>query len=72
MSSKNINIDYCNSWGFKPSADRLQNILRQAFPDSKINSRPAQSKTKSISVSVEKESKSTNVWNKGKAETDNE
>jgi len=35
--SKNISIEYCNSWGYGPSAKRLQNILQQAFPDSKVN-----------------------------------
>ena len=72
MSSKNINIEYCNSWGYKPSADRLQNILRQAFPDAKISTRESQSKTRQINVSVEKNSKKAEVWAKGKADTDNE
>lgn len=52
--SKNINIEHCSSWGMGKSAERLQNILKQAFPEYKVN----------LSKSKEKLTKLRWMWKK--------
>lgn len=51
------------------SAERLQNILKQAFPEYKVNLSKSKEKTNKIKVNVEKNSKNTQVWSDGKDNT---
>ena len=71
MSNK-IDIEYCSGWGYGPAAQRLQDVLRKAFPDTEIKTRAASGKTSRIDVSVEKKGASQRVWSKNKAETDHQ
>lgn len=66
MSGK-IEIEYCGGWGYAPSARRLQEVLKQAFPDAKIQTRAASDRTSRIDVTVEKKGeKGLRVWSKNK------
>lgn len=67
--SKNINIEYCNGWGYGKSAERLQNILKQAFPEAKVNLSKSKEKTSRINVTVDKNAKNIQIWSDGKDNT---
>ena len=67
IMSKRINIEHCTSWGFTKAAGRLQNVLEQAFPKTKVTLIPAKARTSKIEVKVVSEE---TVWSDGKENTE--
>lgn len=70
MSNKKVAIEYCNSWGFRGPAGKLQQVLQQAFPQSKIEVKPAANKTNRIDVKLIDGEKTEVVWSDGKKNTE--
>lgn len=70
MSNKNINIEYCGSWGFRGPAGRLKNLLQQAFPQSKVSIQEAPTITSKIEVKVVEGHNNSTIWSEGRAKTE--
>lgn len=65
-----IDIEYCGACGYGGPAKRVRDSILKAFPNDKVNSHSANSKTGTIKVSWVKGGNLATVWNKGKAETE--
>ena len=68
---KQIDIEYCGSWGYGGPATRLKDYIKKNLgEDVEIKTHSAQGVTGTIKVSWINGGDLKTVWNKGKAETE--
>lgn len=66
---KEIEIEYCGSWGYGGPANSLKNAIAQKFPDAKFNLHSANGKTGVIKVVLTENGQKREIWSQGRDAT---
>ena len=68
--SNRIDIEYCGSWGYGGTANKLKKTVQQNFPNVEVSCHSAYGVTGSIQVGWIKGTENQVVWQDGRAKTD--